>query len=40
VLALRDRDVIDLAAYYASKEPQALAIRKPLVDGRKNRVDV
>jgi len=30
VLALRDQDVKDLAAYYASKEPQALAIRKPL----------
>jgi cytochrome c553 len=30
VLALRDRDVRDLAAYYASKEPQALPIRKPL----------
>lgn len=30
VLALRDKDVKDLAAYYASKEPQALPIRKPL----------
>jgi cytochrome c553 len=30
VLALRDQDVEDLTAYYASKEPQALAIRKPL----------
>ena len=30
VLALRDQDVQDLAAYYASKEPQALRIRKPL----------
>ena len=30
VLALRDQDVRDLAAYYASKEPQALPIRKPL----------
>lgn len=30
VIALRDQDVQDLAAYYASKEPQALPIRKPL----------
>ncbi len=30
VIALRDQDVEDLAAYYASKEPQALPIRKPL----------
>jgi cytochrome c553 len=30
VLALRDEDVRNLAAYYATKEPQALAIRKPL----------
>jgi cytochrome c553 len=30
VLALRDQDVKNLAAYYAAKEPQALAIRKPL----------
>ena len=30
VMALRDQDVEDLAAYYASKEPQALPIRKPL----------
>jgi cytochrome c553 len=30
VTALRDEDVQDLAAYYASKEPQALPIRKPL----------
>jgi cytochrome c553 len=30
VMALRDQDVQDLAAYYASKEPQALPIRKPL----------
>lgn len=33
VLALRDQDVKDLAAYYAAKEPQALAIRKPLTLG-------
>jgi cytochrome c553 len=33
VLALRDQDVEDLAAYYASKEPEALAIRKPLTLG-------
>ncbi len=33
VLALRDQDVADLAAYYASKEPQALPIRKPLTLG-------
>ncbi len=30
VIALRDQDVEDLAAYYASKEPQALPTRKPL----------
>jgi cytochrome c553 len=30
VVALRDQDVQDLAAYYASKEPQALPILKPL----------
>jgi cytochrome c553 len=30
VITLRDQDVEDLAAYYASKEPQALPIRKPL----------
>jgi cytochrome c553 len=30
VMSLRDQDVADLAAYYASKEPQALPIRKPL----------
>jgi cytochrome c553 len=30
VLALRDQDVRDLAAYYGSKEPQALPLRKPL----------
>jgi cytochrome c553 len=30
VLTLRDQDVWDLAAYYASKAPQALALRKPL----------
>jgi cytochrome c553 len=30
VIALRDQEIQDLAAYYASKEPQALAIRKPL----------
>jgi len=30
VLALRDQDVEDVAAYFASKEPKALAIRKPL----------
>ena len=30
VLALREQDVRDLAAYYASKEPQALPLRKPL----------
>ncbi|MCR4283371.1 MAG: c-type cytochrome [Bauldia sp.] len=30
VLPLRDQDVKDLAAYYASQEPQALPIRKPL----------
>ncbi len=30
VIALRDQDVDDLAAYYASKEPRALPIRKPL----------
>ena len=33
VFALRDQDVEDLAAYYASKEPEALAIRKPLTLG-------
>jgi cytochrome c553 len=33
VLGLRDQDVADLAAYYASKEPEALAIRKPLTLG-------
>lgn len=33
VIALRDQDVEDLAAYYASKEPQALPIRKPLTIG-------
>jgi cytochrome c553 len=31
VVALRDQDVRDLAAYYASREPQALPIRKPLM---------
>jgi cytochrome c553 len=30
VTTLRDQDVQDLAAYYASKDPQALPIRKPL----------
>jgi len=30
VLTLRDQDVEDVAAYLASKEPKALAIRKPL----------
>jgi cytochrome c553 len=30
VSALREKDVKDLAAYYASKEPRALPIRKPL----------
>ncbi len=30
VLTLRDQDILDLAAYYASQEPVALPIRKPL----------
>lgn len=30
VETLRDKDIKDLAAYYASKEPKALPIRKPL----------
>ena len=30
VATLRDKDVADIAAYYASKEPRALPIRKPL----------
>jgi cytochrome c553 len=30
VAALRDQDVLDIAAFYASKAPQALPIRKPL----------
>jgi len=30
VLALRDEDVSNIAAFYASKEPRALPIRKPL----------
>jgi len=33
VSALRENDIKDLAAYYASKEPRALPIRKPLTIG-------
>ena len=33
VSALRENDIKDMAAYYASKEPKALPIRKPLTIG-------
>jgi len=33
VATLRDKDVKDLAAFYASKEPKALPMRKPLTIG-------
>lgn len=33
VSTLREKDIRDLAAYYASKEPKALPIRKPLTIG-------
>jgi cytochrome c553 len=33
VSALRESDIKDMAAYYASKEPRALPIRKPLTIG-------